>query len=112
MIKSLKKLVSLFGKKPDDECEHRKTRAFEQWVGKVVGFPRRQQMQRVSRSRRHHLDDPLMLVEPLERAYAEELVEQAPDLYLAVIANTPDDTFIDAYGRRAFVNICKEIAYE
>ncbi|NQV47836.1 MAG: hypothetical protein HQ504_08650 [Rhodospirillaceae bacterium] len=42
----------------------------------------------------------------------EELVEQAPDLYQAVLVSTPDDSFEQAFSKRAFVKICKQVAYE
>lgn len=40
-----------------------------------------------------------------------ELVEQAPDLYQAVLEACPDTTFADRLSKRTLVKICKDIAY-
>ncbi len=40
-----------------------------------------------------------------------ELVEQAPDLYGAILEHAPDGPFADALTKRAFVKICKDVAY-
>lgn len=41
----------------------------------------------------------------------EDLVDQAPDLYQAVKERNADDSFADAVSKRAFMKICKDIAY-
>jgi len=40
-----------------------------------------------------------------------ELVEQAPDLYQAVLEACPDTAFADQISKRSLVKICKDIAY-
>lgn len=40
-----------------------------------------------------------------------ELVEQAPDLYQAIIDSRSDDDFAEQVSKRAFVKICKKIAF-
>ncbi len=40
-----------------------------------------------------------------------EMVEQAPDLYQAVLDACPDGVFAEQVSKRAFVKICKDIAY-
>ncbi len=40
-----------------------------------------------------------------------EMVEQAPDLYQAVLDACPDGVFAERVSKRAFVKICKDIAY-
>lgn len=40
-----------------------------------------------------------------------ELVEQAPDLYGAIIEQVPQSAFADTMSKRDFVKICKAIAY-
>lgn len=40
-----------------------------------------------------------------------ELVEQAPDLYRAILEHAPDGPFADGLTKRAFVKICKDVAY-
>lgn len=40
-----------------------------------------------------------------------EMVAQAPDLYQAVIDACPDGAFAERVSKRAFVKICKDIAY-
>ena len=40
-----------------------------------------------------------------------EMVEQAPDLYQAVLDACPDGAFAERVSKRAFGKICKDIAY-
>ncbi len=40
-----------------------------------------------------------------------ELVEQAPDLYQAIIEGRSGDTFTSEVSKRAFVKFCKSVAY-
>jgi len=40
-----------------------------------------------------------------------EIVEQAPDLYQAVLEACPGGAFAEQVSKRAFVKICKDIAY-
>ncbi len=40
-----------------------------------------------------------------------EMVAQAPDLYQAVLDACPDGVFAEQVSKRAFVKICKDIAY-
>ena len=40
-----------------------------------------------------------------------ELVEQAPDLYEAVLAACPDTEFQKKFSKRKMVKICKDVAY-
>ncbi len=40
-----------------------------------------------------------------------ELVEQAPDLYQDIIENDPEGPFARDMSKRAFVKICKAVAY-
>lgn len=42
----------------------------------------------------------------------EDLVSGAPDLYQAIQDLSTDDSFTEAVGKRAFVKICKDIAYK
>ena len=41
----------------------------------------------------------------------EELIEQAPALYQAIVNNNTDDRFADTISKRDFVKICKKIAF-
>ncbi len=43
--------------------------------------------------------------------HLSELVEQAPDLYQAVLEACPDTAFAGRVSKRSLVNICKDIAY-
>ena len=40
-----------------------------------------------------------------------ELVEQAPELYQAIVSQTADEVFAERISRRNFVKLCKEVAY-
>lgn len=40
-----------------------------------------------------------------------ELVEQAPDLYQAILEACPDTEFSEKISKRALVKMCKEVAY-
>ncbi len=40
-----------------------------------------------------------------------ELVEQAPDLYEAILFRAPGDGFADAISKRQFVKTCRAVAY-
>jgi hypothetical protein len=42
----------------------------------------------------------------------DELVEQAPDLYALIQEKCPDAALCDALSKRAFVKMCKDIAYK
>lgn len=42
----------------------------------------------------------------------DELVEQAPDLYTLIQEKCPDAALCDALSKRAFVKMCKDIAYK
>jgi len=43
--------------------------------------------------------------------HLDELVEQAPDLYALLQDNCPRDELCDKLSKRAFVKVCKAIAY-
>lgn len=40
-----------------------------------------------------------------------DMAEQAPDLYQAILDACPDGAFAEQVSKRAFVKICKDIAY-
>lgn len=42
----------------------------------------------------------------------DALVEQAPELYALIVEACPDAALCDALGKRAFVKMCKDIAFE
>ena len=41
----------------------------------------------------------------------DELVVQAPDLYGLIVEKCPDEALCEALNKRAFVKMCKDIAY-
>lgn len=43
--------------------------------------------------------------------HLDELVEQAPDIYALLQEQCPDPDLCDRISKRAFVKVCKEIAY-
>jgi len=42
----------------------------------------------------------------------DALVDQAPELYALIVEKCPDAALCDALGKRAFVKMCKDIAFE